>query len=233
VVLVAVLYFKLCTVCPVIRPEKKVQQAKHELTADEALDMLLKGNHKYIQSGMSGHDRISVMQNQHPVAIILSCSDSRVSPELIFDQLHVASLFIVRNAGHLVDDAVLGSIEFGIKYLEAPLIIVLGHEQCGAIHAAVDAVLDHEDECAIHIKNIIEKLKPTVEYVVKKMRLKENISVDQKNEIVKQATLENIHHVMHQLSQKSAIISKNIDENKIKLVGAYYDLDRGNLEFVK
>lgn len=229
IVLVAYLCFKLYRAHAL----KKSQQKKHELTADEALAMLLQGNHEYIQSGTAGDDRISVMQNQHPVAIIVSCSDSRVSPELIFNQLHVASLFIVRNAGNLVDDIVLGSIEFGVKYLEAPLIIVLGHERCGVVTAAVDAVLENKSESAIHIKNIIDKIKPTVEVVVARTHLVHEVSIEQKAEIVKQAALENIHNMIDQISQNSPIILKMLYENKIKLIGAYYDLDHGNLEFVK
>ena len=205
---------------------------KKEISADQALQMLIQGNNEYIQSGTSSHDRKSVMQTQHPFAIILSCSDSRVSPELIFDQLHAASLFIVRNAGNIVDHIVLGSIEFGVKYLEAPLIIVLGHERCGAVTAAVDATLEDKQECAIHIKNIIDVIKPSVQTIVKNLTLTSPISQQQKNDLIKKAAFENIHRVINQISQDSPIISQAINEKKIKLIGAYYDLDYGNLEFI-
>ncbi len=205
---------------------------KKEISADQALQMLIKGNNEYIQSGTAGHDRKSVMQTQHPFAIIVSCSDSRVSPESIFDQLHAASLFIVRNAGNIVDGTVLGSIEFGVKYLEAALIIVLGHERCGAVTAAVEATLEDKQECAIHIKNIIDVIKPSVQSVVKNMTITKQISLQQKNDIIKKAAFENIHRVIHQISQESPIILQAINENKIKLIGAYYDLDTGNLEFI-
>jgi carbonic anhydrase len=172
------------------------------------------------------------MQSQHPFAIILSCSDSRVSPELIFNQLHVGSLFIVRNAGNIVDDIVLGSIEYGVKYLESPLIIVLGHERCGAITAAVDAALENHNECAIHIKNIIDTIKPTAQLVTQGMNLTGEISLEQKNDAIKKTAFANIHQMIHNISQDSPIISQAIADKKIKLIGAYYDLDYGNLEFI-
>lgn len=210
----------------------KTNKKRKDISAQEALEMLLQGNNEYIQSGTSEYDRKSVMQSQHPFAIILSCSDSRVSPELIFNQLHVGSLFIVRNAGNIVDQIVLGSIEYGVKYLASPLVIVLGHERCGAITAAVDAALENQNECAIHIKNIIDTIKPTAHGVINQMNISGKTSLDQKNEVIKKTAFANIHQMIHQISQDSPIISQALADNKIKLIGAYYDLDYGNLEFI-
>ena len=205
---------------------------KKPVTPDQALDRLILGNNEYIQSGTSEFDRKNVAESQHPFAIILTCSDSRVSPELIFNQLHVGSLFVVRNAGNIVGNTVLGSIEFAVKYLETPLIIVLGHERCGAITAAVNATLENQTECSAHIQTIINIIKPVVDRTIQDANLQKSISIDYKNQILKKAAFENIHHVIHQISQESHIISRALAHKKIKLVGAYYDLDNGNLEFI-
>lgn len=209
-----------------------LENKRKYISPQQALEMLLQGNNEYIQSGTSEFDRKSVAHSQHPFAIILSCSDSRVSPELIFNQLHVGSLFIVRNAGNIVDQIVLGSIEYGVKYLESPLIIVLGHERCGAISATVDAILEDYNECAIHIKNIIDAIKPTAHTVIQDMNITHEISLEEKNNIIKQTAFANIHRVIAQISQDSPIISEALRAHKIKLIGAYYDLDYGNLEFI-
>ena len=205
---------------------------KKPVTPDQALDRLIQGNNEYIQSGTSEFDRKNVAESQHPFAIILTCSDSRVSPELIFNQLHVGSLFVVRNAGNIVGNTVLGSIEFAVKYLETPLIIVLGHERCGAITAAVNAALENQTECSAHIQAIINIIKPVVDKTLQDTNLKKPISINNKNQILKKAAFENIHHVLQQISQDSPIISKAIVDKKVKLIGAYYDLDYGNLEFI-
>lgn len=211
---------------------KKIDNKRKDISAQQALEMLLQGNNEYIQSGTSEFDRKSVADSQHPFAVILSCSDSRVSPELIFDQLHVGSLFIVRNAGNIVDDIVLGSIEYAVKYLEAPLIIVLGHERCGAITAAVQATLENHNECAAHIKNIINTIKPTSQAIVDEMNLTDLISNKERNEIIKKTAFANIQRVVQEISDRSPIISEALAPKKIKIIGAYYDLDYGNLEFI-
>jgi len=228
IVIITYLYIQL-------RRSKQFKQPlqKTDISADQALQMLIEGNNEYIKSGTLEFDRKLVMQTQHPIAIILSCSDSRVSPELIFNQLHANSLFIIRNAGNIVGNTVLGSIEFGVKYLHAPLIIVLGHERCGAITAAVDATLENKkDSSSAHIQSIINIIKPVVDRTINDMTLQNPSSTDCKNTIIKKAAFENIHHVIHQISQESKIVSKALDEKKIKIIGAYYDLDYGSLEFI-
>lgn len=112
-------------------------------TPDQALQFLLKGNNQYnsFWNFTRRANRKSVSIIQRPFAVILSCSDSRVPTEIIFNQLNLGNLFIIRNAGNVVDGVVLGSIEYGIDQLGAVLLIVLGHERCGAITATVDHIL--------------------------------------------------------------------------------------------
>lgn len=228
IALVFYLYLRLSQNVPVIKTNK----SRKNMSAQEALDMLLQGNNEYIQSGTSEFDRKSVAHSQHPCAIILSCSDSRVSPELIFNQLHVGNLFIVRNAGNILDEMVLGSIEYGVKYLASPLIIVLGHDRCEAIKATVESILENQIECSSHIKHIINIMKPTAQDIIDDMKIETAITVETKNEIIKKTSFANIHRVISKISKNSPIISQALQENKIKLVGAYYDLDHGNLRFI-
>src|SRR6266850_3490662 len=111
------------------------------VNADAALTKLKEGNARFVGSKVSqgkptAARRAETAQGQHPFAIILGCADSRTSPEIVFDQ-NIGDLFVVRNAGNLVDDHALGSIEYGVEHLGARLIVVLGHERCGAVIAAL------------------------------------------------------------------------------------------------
>ena len=134
----------------------------NSVTPDQALSSLKEGNAQYIKGRISCPESIAKERKQfatiqHPFAIILGCSDSRVSPELLFNKLGLGNLFVIRNAGNVVDDVVAGSIEYGVKHLNSPLIMVLGHERCGAVTAAVDlktnpVKIDH------NIKAIVNKI---------------------------------------------------------------------------
>lgn len=230
ILITLVCYLSLRLYWPIL--VKKTNKKKSYMTADQALDKLLQGNNTYIQSGASKFDRKCVADHQQPFAIILTCSDSRVSPELIFNQLNVGSLFIVRNTGNILDEMVLGSIEYGVKYLKSPLVIVLGHERCGAITATVQAVLENHNECAVYIKNIIDIMKPTAQAVINQMNISGAISLEMKNQIIKNTAFANIRRVVDKISNKSMIISQALNEKKIKVIGAVYDLDHGSLQFI-
>src|SRR5574341_698654 len=113
-------------------------------TSEQALRKLLEGHQRYLR-GQPLHQhqeagwRVSLAYSQHPFAVILGCGDSRVPPEIIFDQ-GLGDLFVIRTAGHVLDAAVLGSVEYGLEKLNIPLVVVLGHERCGAVQAAVKAM---------------------------------------------------------------------------------------------
>src|SRR5678816_4607625 len=112
--------------------------------ADEALQRLLEGNQRYaanksIDLNESQSRRVEMAKGQNPFATIFSCVDSRVPPELIFDR-GLGDLFVIRTAGHVIDQAVLGSLEYGVEELKIPLLMVLGHEKCGAVKATIDTI---------------------------------------------------------------------------------------------
>lgn len=204
-------------------------------TPKQALDQLIQGNKKYnsFWNFLKKANRKSVATMQKPFAIILSCSDSRVPTEIIFNQLNVGSLFIVRNAGHVLDGAVLGSIEYGVDQLKALLIIVLGHERCGAVTATVDSILSCSPEQLGHIKTVINAISPAAHIILNKHAIKKPITDETiKTDIVNQVVKENINIIINSMYKKSEIIASAAQSEQINIVGAYYDLNDGKVEIL-
>lgn len=204
-------------------------------TPDQALDELIQGNKEYnsFWNFITKANRKSVANVQRPFAIVLSCSDSRVPTEIIFNQLDLGSLFIIRNAGNIADGVVLGSIEFGVAQLQALLIIVLGHERCGAVTATIDTIIDNSPEQSGHIKDIINAIKPAAHAILEKNNITGAMHGSLKDDIINKTVKENVRLVIDNLYKNSQIISDAIDSKKIKMVGAYYDLDDGNIKIVR
>ena len=153
--------------------------------------------------------------SQHPFAVVLSCADSRVVPELIFDQ-GLGDLFVIRVAGNIAKDKVLGSIEYAVKFLGTKLIIVLGHENCGAVGAS----LGNEDPGG-HIGAIIEKIKPAV-YMAKRLEgdhLTNSIQV-------------NAQLVSEEIKDSQPILSQSVKNDGVEVVPAYYELSTGYVKFI-
>ena len=194
------------------------------ITADEALQKLMKGNQRYIAYQMKGQKlcdvatRQALTKGQSPYAIILCCSDSRVPPEIIFDQ-GLGEIFVVRVAGNVADPIVLGSIEYAAEHLGSPLMMVLGHSRCGAVTAAVDAQGKPEG----NIGAILETISPAVTLARQEAKGKE------KAEIVEAAADQNVKLVCSSLITQSKIIKHLVDHGKLKIVAAKYDLDDGKV----
>lgn len=190
-----------------------------------ALKKLKEGNSRYSES-LSVHPNLSMERRhetaggQHPFAIILSCADSRVPPELVFDQ-GVGDLFVVRVAGNVVNDHVLGSIEYAVEHLGSSLIVVMGHEKCGAVKAAMDG-----GEAPGHIGSLIEAIQPVLE------RKRFDDSGETKLEL-DDVVRGNVERVAWQLKTSEPILTEFIKEGKLAVVGARYDLDDGNVEFIQ
>lgn len=185
------------------------------ITSDQALATLMAGNKQYASAKLTHPNqtperRTELVKGQHPFAVILSCSDSRVPPEVIFDQ-GLGDLFVVRVAGNVVDDIALGSIEYAAEHLGTPLIVVLGHEKCGAITATVEG-----GKAPGHIDAVVRALKPAVEKVK-----------DQPGDKVENAAKANIGLVVEQLKTSRPILAELVKNGKLKIVGARYDLDTG------
>jgi len=239
--LVYILIF-LSAINPDIHANKEESLVKDPIIingSDKALKELMNGNKIFVKN-WNKKERKKVAQSQHPFAIILACSDSRVSPEIIFDELHLGSLFIVRNAGNIADKTTIGSIEYGVEHLHASLIIVLGHERCGAVTSAVNNILQPQPELSINIINILDMIAPAVHTTLATPDIKKMISSQQnmaiseaiKNSIITESIQENVKLATKNLYQNSQIISAALDSKKIKIVGAYYDLDDGIVQII-
>lgn len=193
--------------------------------SEEAIDLLKKGNERFVNNSLlndnfSQEKKEDLLSNgQHPYAVILSCSDSRVPPELIFDQ-GLGDLFIIRNAGNVLDEVTLGSVEYGAEHLNIPLIVVLGHENCGAVKAAVES--KDEDKLESNIASIVEKIKVPLKEV--------NNSSIEENELCKLCEDENIKNSV-KIIKDDPIIKELEEKGVTKVIGAKYDLDTGKVIF--
>lgn len=202
------------------------QRSKAPKKADAALqtpfDRLMAGNERFASLNPIHPDQElshlkDVAKEQHPFAVVVSCSDSRVSPELVFDQ-GPGDLFVIRTAGNIIGDIELGSIEYAVEHLGVKLIVVMGHKNCGAVQAFVEG-----SEAPGHIKTIIDSLKQEAE--VKAIPVND---VNRLEECVKA----NIRHGLLQLKQNSAPIAEKLKENELVLTGLLYDLDNFKVSIV-
>lgn len=191
--------------------------AQHETSTgtNNQLQRLIDGNKRFAESkaehiNQSAERRTELAKGQKPFAVVVTCSDSRVPPEIIFDQ-GLGDLFVIRTAGNIVDDIGLGSIEYAVEHLGVQLIVVLGHEKCGAVDAAVKG--GHAEG---HIQNLIEAIRPVVE------KEKKN-----KGDLLDNSVKANALRVVRQLNSSKPILKEFVHEKKLTIVGARYDLDDG------
>lgn len=192
--------------------------------AEDPLERLLRGNERFVAQralypNQSPERREQVVPAQVPFAVILGCSDSRVPLEIVFDQ-GIGDLYVVRVAGNVLDDMVLGSIEFAIEQFQPPLLMALGHAKCGAATATVRAVQENTVVTG-KIASIVDAIRPVVEQVK-----------EQPGDLVDNVVRANVLHVVEQLRRADPFIKPYLTENKLKIVGAYYALDTGKVEIL-
>ncbi|ARV60466.1 carbonic anhydrase [Nostocales cyanobacterium HT-58-2] len=190
------------------------------LDADEALKRLLDGNQRFMHQKRKYPDQSLerlrlVAKGQYPFASIFGCSDSRVPAEIVFDQ-GLGDLFVVRVAGNVVNDMVIGSLEYATTVLGSQLILVLGHRRCGAVTEALQ-----KEPAVGRISLIIEGIKPALERIKSKT-----------GDIQENAVRANIQYQAEKLQESSTVLAKLVQQNKLKIVGAYYDLDTGKVSIV-
>ena len=195
-------------------------KAEEQLTADSALAELKLGNehhaqHRYQHPHETAARQRELSSGQHPHAEVLSCSDSRVPPEIIFDQ-GLGDLFVVRVAGNVATDTELGSLEYGAKHLHIPLIVVLGHEKCGAVTAAVEGGPPEG-----HIGALVNLIAPAVEK-----------SRGLPGDPVANAVRANVELVVEQLRSSTPLLSELVAHGKLKIVGGVYSLDTGKITWL-
>ncbi len=188
------------------------------MDAKKAVQLLLEGNERYIagnircEENMNGRRAELKQKGQNPFALIICCSDSRVPPEIIFDQ-GLGDLFVIRTAGNVLDQIGLGSAEYGAEHLRIPLIVVLGHEKCGAVKATVDG--EEANGC---LKAVIEKIRPAMDGLAVNMNAYEA------------CTDQNIQNTVEELC-KNVVIRRLMDENRLTVTGAKYWMSSGRVEF--
>lgn len=197
------------------------------LTADQAIERLKEGNRRFVadqpvQPDISSKRRMAIAQGQAPFAAIVACADSRAGPEQLFGA-GLGELFVVRTAGNYIDTAGMGSLEFGVSALGAPVIVVLGHERCGAVKAAVSVVKDNA--------KLPGSLGPMVEPIIPAV-LQAKADSHGDGDLVEASGHANVKRVVARLrTTSSPLLEESIKSGKVKVVGAYYDLDTGTVDF--
>ncbi len=190
---------------------------------DEALTRLLKGNHRYVTGNMKSHDfiteRPALTMGQNPFAGILSCADSRIGPEYTFDTGR-GDLFVCRVAGNFANKDSIASFEYGVAVLNVPLIMVLGHAQCGAVDSTIKAVKDGATFPG-HIPSLIKAIRPAVESVL-----------HQPGDLLNNAIRKNVLLSVAALKSATPILSEAVQKGTLKIVGAVYDLSDGKVVLV-
>ena len=184
-----------------------------------ALQLLKEGNRRYVKgqpksSATTPEIRAALVAKQSPFAIIIGCSDSRVPPEIIFDQ-GAGQIFVVRTAGNTADAVTAGSVEYAAEHLHSPLVVVLGHDRCGAVAAAISG-----GDFGPNIGAIIAQIKPSVEKTNK---------ADEENRLCLSED-ENILNTISKLNE-SPVLKKLIAEGSLKIIGAKYSLASGEVNF--
>ncbi|MBN3909018.1 MAG: carbonic anhydrase [Nostoc sp. NMS1] len=206
----------------------RVEQAKADethpaptqsLSPDAALQKLMKGNQRFVDHQPQYPDQSAlrlqeVAQAQHPFATILSCADSRVPAEIVFDQ-GIGDIFDVRIAGNIATSEAIGSIEYAVVLLGSPLLMVMGHERCGAVTAAVK-----NESLPGDISTFVKAIKPAL----KKVK-------DQPGEAVENAVVANVQYQIERL-KNSKLLTEQVQSGKLKIVGGRYDLDTGRVNII-
>jgi carbonic anhydrase len=191
------------------------------MSVDQALNRLKDGNKRYVDNcptypHRTPERRKELAGGQSPFAAILTCSDSRVVPEIIFDQ-GLGDLFVVRLAGHVIDDTVLGTLEYGAARLKVPLVVVLGHTRCGAVTAAVKSASSDD-----HISTLTDALQPAVE-----------MSRGSAGDPVENAVRENVMLQVERLRRSGPVFAELCEAHRLRVVGAVYDIETGEIEWLQ
>lgn len=200
------------------------KEMQEKITPEMAFELLVEGNKRFINNLKANRNLLQqaneTSDGQHPFAVILSCIDSRTSAELIFDQ-GLGDIFSVRIAGNIINEDILGSMEFACKVAGSKIIVVLGHSKCGAVGGACDHV-----EMG-NLTALLSKIRPAID---DETTIKENR--DSKNpEFVEKVTIINVKRVMKEIVERSPIIKELLADKKIKLIGGYHNISTGNVTF--
>jgi carbonic anhydrase len=198
--------------------------APNAIGPDAALERLKQGNERYVANAPNEKDysagRAARVSAQYPIAAILSCADSRVSPELVFDQ-GPGDLFVVRLAGNFVDDDGLASLEYAVKFLRVPLLMVLGHSNCGAVDAAIKVFKDNATLPG-HLPGLVEAIRPAVLAAI----------AQNSPDLLSTAITENVRFNAKRLEVDTPIVAEAFASKQIGIAGGVYDLATGKVNLL-
>jgi carbonic anhydrase len=201
---------------------KHSKEYLHGLTPAQAYNLLLEGNKRFVNNLNRDHDHLEMInetrEGQFPFAVILSCMDSRTSVELIFDQ-GLGDLFSIRVAGNIVNNDIIASIEYAVKYVGSKLLVVLGHTECGAIKSAKAGVEDG------HITALLKRIQPSIS----KAMLKE----DKYHEFDDNTAYANVENSLEEILTRSDIVKQMFTNGEIGIIGAVYNVENGEVDFFK
>lgn len=203
--------------------KKHSKEYLEQLTPGQGLDLLVEGNKRFINNLQSDHDHLEMInetrEGQYPFAVILSCMDSRTSTELIFDQ-GLGDIFSIRVAGNIVNNDIVASIEYAVKYVGSKVLMVLGHTECGAIKSAKKGVEDG------HITNLLGRIQPAIS----KAMLNNGDKAQKFHDSVSYANVENS---LEEILTKSEIVRSMFKNGEIGIAGAVYNIESGEVDFFK
>jgi carbonic anhydrase len=205
--------------------EKRTHEAQSKISPKQALAELRAGNERFV-AGKSRdvywpEEVRLTAAHQYPIAAVLGCMDSRVPPEILFDQ-GLGDIFSIRVTGNVLNDDSLGSLEYACKVAGAKVIVVLGHSSCGAVKGAID------DFNLGHLTALLEKIKPAAQQIAQNVQPR----TSKNKKFVQQVAENNVRLVTHQIRERSALLRQMLDAGQIRLVGAMYDLVSGEVMFI-
>ena len=202
---------------------KTPPKPQNVVTPDEALALLKAGNARYVEGVTKRHDfkneREPLSMGQNPYAAILSCADSRISPELAFDSAR-GDLFVCRVAGNFANDDIVASLEYSVAVLKAPLIMVLGHSACGAVDSTIKSLKD-KTTLPGHLPSLVKALTPAVK-----------ASQGKPGDLLDNAITQNVIDNVQKLKSAAPILSAQVAQGKLRVVGAVYRLADGRVDIM-
>ncbi|MGZ8553342.1 MAG: carbonic anhydrase [Chitinophagaceae bacterium] len=191
------------------------------LTPYQGYELLREGNKRFINNLKTDHDHLELInqtrEGQYPFAVILSCMDSRTSVELVFDQ-GLGDLFSIRVAGNIVNNDILASIEYAIKYIGTKVLMVLGHTECGAINSAKQGVTDG------HITDLLKRIQPSITKAMLD---------DKEYQFEDKVAYANVENSLQEILTRSTIVKEMFEKNQIGIVGGVYNIENGQVDFFK
>jgi carbonic anhydrase len=202
--------------------KKHSKEYLQTLTPSQGYELLVEGNKRFINNLQADHDHHEMInetrEGQYPFAVILSCMDSRTSVELIFDQ-GLGDLFSIRVAGNIVNNDILASIEYAIKYVGSKVLMVLGHTECGAIKSAKQGVKDG------HITELLKRIQPSISKAL--------LRDDQKHLFDDKVAYANVENSLEEILTRSEIVKDMFEKGQIGIVGGIYNIENGQVDFFK